>query len=163
MLQQIDDELKWIRSHLLYKQILDSTLDYFRTVPTLWATHRCQSCYPAADVRHSFLSIRHTKTHHATELCPRWMVELLHVKPYIYLPHFWERKLEIVYIECDFQYVDSLLSERAGNTCLYPGRLILHGDKNRGPTICIVEGYVGDGMVSVRGEAKLIINKHNCK
>ena len=89
-------------------------------------------------------------------------MELLHVNLYLYLPHYWERKLETVYTECKSEYIDPLYSRRAGSMCLYLGRLILQGTKNGGTTICIVDGYIGDGMVSVCGEAKLLINKHSC-
>ena len=56
-----------------------------------------------------------------------------------------------------------LLSDRAGSMCLDPRSADSAGEqKNRGPTMCTVEGYVADGVVSVRREDKLLMSKHSC-
>ena len=55
-----------------------------------------------------------------------------------------------------------IIKRESGEHVSLPRSADSAGDENRGPTICIVEGYIGDGMVSVRGEAKLLINKHSC-
>ena len=123
------------------------TLDYFRTVLTLWATHRCLSCYQPTMMLSSVPG------------GPWWNYSMW---KYIFIFHTigngnGDRVYRMYFPVCWF-----FIKRESGEHVSLARSADSAEDKNRGLTICIVEGYIGDGMVTVRGEAKLRINMHSC-